>query len=127
MRNIMILKVLIVAIMFSASAQQMDFRVSEGTAESQRLIEIAYKARGREKSPYHFEEARAYRDLSVLLASEMKEISLKIFAIKSMNSASKSIEGSAELDKLLEHELLPNIGKPTMDLKALYADLQKKK
>jgi Outer membrane protein and related peptidoglycan-associated (lipo)proteins len=150
MKNIMILKVLTVAIMFSASARQMDFRVSEGIAESQRLIEVAYKAGGREKSPYHFEKARAYRDISVLFASEMEEISSKIFAIKSMNSASKSIEGSAELDKLSEPELPPNRGKPTvdlecsaeldniseprlspnrvkptMDLKALYANLQK--
>jgi outer membrane protein OmpA-like peptidoglycan-associated protein len=125
MKNITILKVLTVAIMFSASAQQMDFRVSEGIAESQRLIEVAYKAGGREKSPYHFEKARAYRDLSVLFASEMEEISSKIFAIKSMNSASKSIEGSAELDKLSEPELPPKEVKPTMDLKALYADLQK--
>lgn len=125
MKNITILKVLTVAIMFSASAQQMDFRVSEGIAESQRLIEIAYKAGGREKSPYHFEKARAYRDLSVLFASEMEEVSSKIFAIKSMNSASKSIEGSAELDKLSEPELPPNRGKPTIDLKAIYANLQK--
>jgi Outer membrane protein and related peptidoglycan-associated (lipo)proteins len=125
MKKIMILKVLTVAIMFSASAQQMDFRVSEGIAESQRLIEVAYKAGGREKSPYHFEKARAYRDLSVLFASEMEEISSKIFAIKSMNSASKSIEGSAELDKLSEPELPSNIGKPTIDLKAIYANLQK--
>jgi outer membrane protein OmpA-like peptidoglycan-associated protein len=125
MRNFTILKVLTVAIMFSASAQQMDFRVSEGIAESQRLIEVAYKAGGREKSPYHFEKARAYRDLSVLFASEMEEISSKIFTIKSMNSASKSIEGSAELDKLSEPELPPKEVKPTMDLKALYADLQK--
>jgi len=125
MKNITILKVLTVAIMFSASAQQMDFRVSEGIAESQRLIEVAYKAGGREKSPYHFEKARAYRDLSVLFASEMEEISSKIFTIKSMNSASKSIEGSAELDKLSELELPPKEVKPTMDLKALYADLQK--
>ena len=125
MKNITILKVLTVAIMFSASAQQMDFRVSEGIAESQRLIEVAYKAGGREKSPYHFEKARAYRDLSVLFASEMEEVSSKIFAIKSMNSASKSIEGSAELDKLSEPELPPKEVKPTMDLKALYADLQK--
>jgi len=125
MKNIMILKVLTVAIMFSASAQQMDFRVSEGIAESQRLIEVAYKAGGREKSPYHFEKARAYRDLSVLFASEMEEISSKIFTIKSMNSASKSIEGSAELDKLSEPELPPNRGKPTIDLKAIYANLQK--
>lgn len=44
MKNITILKVLTVAIMFGASAQQMDFRVSEGLAESQRLIEVAYKA-----------------------------------------------------------------------------------
>ncbi|WP_025305484.1 OmpA family protein [Thermocrinis ruber] len=125
MKNITILKVLTVAIMFSASAQQMDFRVSEGIAESQRLIEVAYKAGGREKSPYHFEKARAYRDLSVLFASEMEEVSSKIFAIKSMNSASKSIEGSAELDKLSEPELPPNRGKPTIDLKAIYANLQK--
>jgi len=125
MKNITILKVLTVAIMFSASAQQMDFRVSEGIAESQRLIEVAYKAGGREKSPYHFEKARAYRDLSVLFASEMEEVSSKIFAIKSMNSASKSIEGSVELDKLSEPELPPNRGKPTIDLKAIYADLQK--
>jgi outer membrane protein OmpA-like peptidoglycan-associated protein len=125
MKNITILKVLTVAIMFSASAKQMDFRVSEGIAESQRLIEVAYKAGGREKSPYHFEKARAYRDLSVLFASEMEEISSKIFAIKSMNSASKSIEGSAELDKLLELELPPNRGRATIDLKAIYANLQK--
>jgi len=125
MKNITILEVLTVAIMFSASAQQMDFRVSEGLAESQRLIEVAYKAGGREKSPYHFEKARAYRDLSVLFASEMEEVSSKIFAIKSMNSASKSIEGSAELDKLSEPELPPNRGKPTIDLKAIYANLQK--
>jgi outer membrane protein OmpA-like peptidoglycan-associated protein len=125
MKNITILKVLTVAIMFSASAQQMDFKVSEGIAESQKLIEVAYKAGGREKSPYHFEKARAYRDLSVLFASEMEEISSKIFAIKSMNSASKSIEGSAELDKLSEPELPPNRGKPTIDLKSIYANLQK--
>jgi outer membrane protein OmpA-like peptidoglycan-associated protein len=125
MKNITILKVLTVAIMFSASAQQMDFRVSEGIAESQRLIEVAYKAGGREKSPYHFEKARAYRDLSVLFASEMEEISSKIFAIKSMNSASKSIEGSVELDKLSEPELPSKEVKPTIDLKAIYADLQK--
>jgi hypothetical protein len=50
MRNFTILKVLTVAIMFSASAQQNDFKVSEGIAESQRLIEVAYKAGGREKS-----------------------------------------------------------------------------
>ncbi|MDT7871460.1 MAG: OmpA family protein [Thermocrinis sp.] len=125
MKNITILKVLTVAIMFSASAQQMDFRVSEGIAESQRLIEVAYKAGGREKSPYHFEKARAYRDLSVLFASEMEEISSKIFAMKSMNSASKSIEGSVELDKLSEPELPSKEVKPSIDLKAIYADLQK--
>jgi outer membrane protein OmpA-like peptidoglycan-associated protein len=125
MKNITILKVLTVATMFSASAQQIDFRVSEGIAESQRLIEVAYKAGGREKSPYHFEKARAYRDLSVLFASEMEEVSSKIFAIKSMNSASKSIEGSAELDKLSEPELPPNRGRATIDLKAIYANLQK--
>jgi outer membrane protein OmpA-like peptidoglycan-associated protein len=125
MKNITILKLLTVAIIFSASAQQYDFKVSEGIAESQRLIEVAYKAGGREKSPYHFEKARAYRDLSVLFASEMEEISSKIFTIKSMNSASKSIEGSAELDKLSEPVLPSKEVKPTMDLKALYADLQK--
>jgi Outer membrane protein and related peptidoglycan-associated (lipo)proteins len=125
MKNITILKVLTAAIIFSASAQQMDFRVSEGIAESQRLIEVAYRAGGREKSPYHFEKARAYRDLSVLFASEMEEVSSKIFAIKSMNSASKSIEGSAELDELSEPVLPPNRGKPTIDLKAIYANLQK--
>jgi outer membrane protein OmpA-like peptidoglycan-associated protein len=125
MKNITILKLLTVAIMFSASAKQMDFRVSEGIAESQRLIEVAYKAGGREKSPYHFEKARAYRDLSVLFASEMEEISSKIFTIKSMNSASKSIEGSAELDKLSEPGLPSKEVKPAMDIKALYADLQK--
>jgi outer membrane protein OmpA-like peptidoglycan-associated protein len=125
MKNITILKLLTVAIMFGAFAQQMDFRVSEGIAESQRLIEVAYKAGGREKSPYHFEKARAYRDLSVLFASETEEISSKIFTIKSMNSASKSIEGSAELDKLSKPELPSEEVKPTMDLNALYADLQK--
>jgi outer membrane protein OmpA-like peptidoglycan-associated protein len=125
MKNITILKLLTVAIMFSASAQQNDFKVSEGIAESQRLIEVAYKAGGKEKSLYHFEKARAYRDLSVLFASEMEEISSKIFAIKSMNSASKSIEGSAELDKLSKPELPSEEVKPTIDLKVLYADLQK--
>ncbi len=100
MKKTILTKVLTVILCSWAVANNPDFRVSEGISESQRLIETAYKAGGRDKSIYHFEKARAYRDISVLLASEMEEVGSKIFAIKSMNSASKSIEGSQTPDPL---------------------------
>jgi hypothetical protein len=99
MKKAILIKVLAVAVCFGVVIKS-DLRVSEAINESQRLIETAYKAGGKDKSIYHFEKARAYRDISVLLASEMEEVGSKIFAIKSMNSASKSIEGSQTLDTL---------------------------
>ncbi len=129
MKRTLLMNVIFSAVVFGVVPQQANFRVLEGIAEAQSVIEIAYKAGGKEKSLYHFEKARAYRDLSVLFASEMEEISAKVFTIKSMNSASKSIEGVAEPDELPEPQLPQSQKnkekKPSVELKDLFADLRK--
>ncbi|WP_448588269.1 OmpA family protein [Thermocrinis sp.] len=127
MKKTILIKALTVLACSGVFANNYDFRVSEGISESQKLIETAYKAGGKNKSPYHFEKARAYRDISVLLASEMEEIGSKIFAIRSMNSASKSIEGSETPDKLerIGEKEVSKIPKQAINTDNLLLDLQK--
>jgi len=136
MKKITLIKVLFVLICSEAVANNYNFKVLEGLGESQRLIEIAYRAGGKDKSLYHFEKARAYRDISVLFASEMEEVGSKIFAIKSMNSASKSMEGSNTPDKLesivlskkeqKEQEKDENtVSKQTINPDQLFSDVQR--
>jgi len=124
MKKAILIKVLAVAVCFGVVIKS-DLRVSEAINESQRLIETAYKAGGKDKSIYHFEKARAYRDISVLLASEMEEVGSKIFAIKSMNSASKSIEGSQTLDTLEITEPKKEGQTLNIDPKSLLSALEK--
>ncbi|WP_333784817.1 OmpA family protein [Thermocrinis sp.] len=123
MKKTILINALTLLLCSGVVANSLDFRVSEGINESQRLIETAYKAGGKDKSIYHFEKARAYRDISVLLASEMEELGSKIFAIKSMNSASKAIEGSQVLDKLESAKL--GQGRQVIDPNSLLLALEK--
>jgi len=85
---------------FVIFAQSYDFNTLEGLNESLRVIEIAYRAGASEKDPYHYEKARAYSKVSMYLASEEDTIGSKIFAIKSMNSASKSLSDAKGLDPI---------------------------
>jgi len=123
MKKTILINALTLLLWSGVVANNLDFRVYEGIDETQRLIETAYKAGGKDKSIYHFEKARAYRDISVLLASEMEELGSKIFAVKSMNSASKAIEGSQVLDKLESAKL--GQGKQVIDPNSLLLALEK--
>jgi outer membrane protein OmpA-like peptidoglycan-associated protein len=82
----------------TAQAQDYSFNVLDGINESLRVVEVAYKSGAEEKDRYHFEKARAYSDISMYLASEQDGIGSKIFAIKSMNSASKALGGLKGID-----------------------------
>ncbi|QWK19714.1 MAG: OmpA family protein [Hydrogenobacter thermophilus] len=89
-----------------AYAQQYNFNIMDGINETLRVVEVAYKSGAEEKDIYHFEKARAYSDVSMFLASEQDGIGSKMFAIKSMNSASKALGGLKGLDSLnlLSHQ-----------------------
>jgi len=123
MKKTILINTLTLLLWSGVVANNLDFRVYEGIDETQRLIETAYKAGAKDKSIYHFEKARAYRDISVLFASEMEELGSKIFAVKSMNSASKAIEGSQVLDKLESAKL--GQGKQVIDPNSLLLALEK--
>ncbi|MEZ0361099.1 MAG: OmpA family protein [Hydrogenobacter sp.] len=81
-------------------AQEYSFNIMDGINEALRIVEVAYKSGAEEKDRYHFEKARAYSDVSVYLASEQDGIGSKMFAIKSMSSASKALGGLKGLDNL---------------------------
>ena len=123
MKKTILINALTLLLWSGVVANNLDFRVYEGIDETQRLIETAYKAGAKDKSIYHFEKARAYRDISVLFASEMEELGSKIFAVKSMNSASKAIEGSQVLDKLESAKL--GQGRQVIDPNSLLLALEK--
>ncbi len=92
-------------ILCTAQAQEYNFNVLDGINESLRIIEVAYKSGAEEKDRYHFGKARAYSDISMYLASEQDGIGSKIFAIKSMNSASKALSGLKGVDPM---EFIPD-------------------
>ncbi|MFN3813007.1 MAG: OmpA family protein [Aquificaceae bacterium] len=81
-------------------ADQYNFNTLDGLNESIRVVEAAYKSGAGEKDKYHFEKTKAYSRISMFLASELDMIGSKIFAIKSMNSASKAIIGTKTIDPI---------------------------
>ncbi|RMH01683.1 MAG: OmpA family protein [Aquificota bacterium] len=76
-----------------AVTQAQDFRLSEGVTEAQRVIEFAYRQGAKEKSPYHFEKAKTYRDTAYELASNQDDAGAKVFLIKVFSTSSKAVEG----------------------------------
>ena len=86
------------------------FRVTEGIDEAGRAVVKAYKAGAKEKAPYLYNKSRGYREISSILASEADDVGSKVFAIKTMNAASKAITASfAEEEELTPIDDLPKV------------------
>ena len=70
------------------------FRVTQGIDEAQRAVIKAYHAGAKDKAPYLYSKTKAYKEVSAILASEADDIGSKIFAIRTMNYASKAISAA---------------------------------
>ncbi|MEN3033437.1 MAG: OmpA family protein [Aquificaceae bacterium] len=79
-------------------------RLKDGVNEVQRVIEYATLVGAFREDLYHFEKAKAYRDVANLLVSEVDEVGSRIFMVRSFNASSKAISGFKTLDPI---ELLP--------------------
>ncbi len=77
-----------------------NMRLLDGVNQVQRSIELAKRSEVDKKDPYHFEKARAGRDVANLLASEMDEAGARLFMIKSFNALSKAMSGKLDLDNM---------------------------
>ncbi len=77
-----------------------NIRLLEGINQVQRRIELAKKEEADKKDPYHFEKARASRDVANLLASEMDEVGSRLFMVKSFNALSKTASEKVALDSI---------------------------
>ncbi len=80
------------------------FRVTQGIDEAQRAVVKAYEVGAMEKAPYLYSKTRSYKEISTILASEADDVGSKVFAIRTMNYASKAISaafvGAEELTPL---------------------------
>ncbi len=70
------------------------FRVTQGIDEAQRAVIKAYQVGAKEKAPYLYSKTKAYKEISAILASEEDEVGSKVFAIRTMNYASKAISAA---------------------------------
>ncbi|WPM32733.1 OmpA family protein [Hydrogenobacter sp. T-2] len=77
-----------------------NMRLLEGLNQVQKGIELAKREEADKKGPYHFEKAKANRDVAKILASEMDEVGSRVFMIKSFNALSKAGSGKLELDSI---------------------------
>jgi outer membrane protein OmpA-like peptidoglycan-associated protein len=80
------------------------FRVTQGIDEAQRAVVKAFEVGARDKAPYLYSKTRSYKEISTILASEADDVGSKVFAIRTMNYASKAISaafiGAEELTPL---------------------------
>lgn len=79
-------------------------KLKDGVNEVQRVIEYATLVGAFQQDIYHFEKAKAYRDVANLLVSDIDEVGSRIFMVRSFNASSKAISGFKTLDPI---ELLP--------------------
>ncbi len=84
-----------------------DIRLMDGVNQMQRSIEQAKRTELDMRDPYHFEKARAYRDVSYAYASNMEEVSSKVFMVKSFSALSKLKAGQVKADHVSFLELKP--------------------
>lgn len=88
------------------------FRVTQGIDEAQRAVIKAYSAGAKDKAPYIYSKAKGYKEVSTILASEADDVGSKIFAIRTMNYASKAISAAfTGVEELTPIEDIPKIEK----------------
>jgi len=84
------------------------FRVTQGIDEAQRAIIKAYNVGAKDKAPYLYSKTKGYKEIAAVLASEADDVGSKIFAIRTMNHASKAISAAfAGKEELTPVETLP--------------------
>ncbi|EDP75251.1 OmpA family protein [Hydrogenivirga sp. 128-5-R1-1] len=91
------------------------FRVTQGIDEAQRAIIKAYNVGAKDKAPYLYSKTKGYKEIAAILASEADDVGSKIFAIRTMNYASKAI--SAAFTKKEEITPIEQLPKPTEEKK----------
>ncbi len=94
------LSILLISSTFLFAQDLSNMRLLEGINQVQRSIELAKKVEVDKKNPYHFEKARASRDVANLLASDMDEVGSKVFMVKSFNAISKTASEKVALDSI---------------------------
>ena len=77
-----------------------NIRLLDGINQMQRSIELAKEKKVDQADPYHFEKARANKEVAYILASGMDEVGSKLFMVKSFSSLSKALSGREELDEI---------------------------
>jgi len=104
------LSVLLTLILIWGSAHA--FRVTQGIDEAQRAVLKAYTAGARDKAPYLYAKTRGYKEVSAILASEADDVGSRVFAIRTMNYASKAISAAFKgVEELTPIEPLPPLKK----------------
>jgi len=84
------------------------FRVTQGMDEAQRAVLRAYDVGAKENAPYLYAKTKSYKEISTILASEADEVGSRIFAIRTMNYASKAISAAFKgVEELTPIEPLP--------------------
>ncbi len=98
-----------------------NIRLLDGVNQVQRSIELAKEKKVDQVDPYHFEKARANRDVAYILASNMDEVGSRLFMVKSFNALSKAFSEKFELDEI---NLVKAKSIPTLDLDNLHSKLK---
>lgn len=94
------LSILLISSTFLFAQDLYNMRLLEGINQVQRSIELAKKGEADKQDPYHFEKARASRDVANLLASDMDEVGSRLFMVKSFNALSKTASEKVALDNI---------------------------
>ncbi len=101
-----LLPALLAVVLFSGEGYA--FRVTQGIDEAQRAVIKAYDVGAKDKAPYLYAKTRGYKEISAILASEADDIGSRIFAIRTMNYASKAISAAFKgVEELTPIEPLP--------------------
>ncbi|MEN3028806.1 MAG: OmpA family protein [Aquificaceae bacterium] len=82
-------------------------RLLDGINQLSRSVELAKKGEAELKDIYHFEKARANKEVSYSLASGLDDVGARVFMVKGFNALSKALSGRSELDKI---DFLPEGG-----------------
>ncbi len=114
------LGLLLIGSVVAFSQEVSQLRLLEGISQMQKNIEIAKEKKVDKKDPYHFEKAKATKDVSYILASNMDEVGSKLFMVKSFNALSKALSERFELDEI--NFLNKNI--PSIDLASINSKLK---
>ncbi len=84
------------------------FRVTQGIDEAGRALLKAYNHGAKQKAPYLYNKTKGYREIASILASEADDVGARIFAIRTMNTASRAISASfIGVEELTPIESLP--------------------